>query len=104
MSISIPREAVEAAARVTHRNFDNGSVLVRHLAREEALEILNPAAPLIVAAELDRMAIVQSKEARDCPCGGGDEQGPYCCSIAHAQAARRLVEYRERATELRGGA
>lgn len=107
--IEIPREAVDAGARAIMRSayagddnqWDKLQPSQQHIVRERAMEVINASAPLIVAAELEQMAKVQSKEARDCPCGGGDEQGPYCCSVFHAQAARRFVEYSERAAELR---
>lgn len=52
--VTIPREAVEAAARQIHTGFDRSAPIEQHNAREAAMAALNAAAPLIVAAELER--------------------------------------------------
>lgn len=54
--LNIPREAVEAAARQIHTRFDDAAPIEQHNAREAAMAALNAAAPLIVAAELERIA------------------------------------------------
>lgn len=70
--VQIPREAVEAGARALLKHelgddrFDQINPMWQHNLRERAIAALNAAAPLIVAAEMERMAAqLASDEERD---------------------------------------
>ncbi|GLZ34859.1 hypothetical protein Lesp02_70460 [Lentzea sp. NBRC 105346] len=54
--VQIPREAVEAAARVVLKGFDDSTPMEQHWAREGAVAMLNASAPFIAAAVLEHTA------------------------------------------------
>lgn len=64
--LTIPREAVDAAARKLIPQFDSVHPIDQFVAWEKATDALNAAAPLIAAAELDRLAdLMVGDEERD---------------------------------------
>lgn len=102
--VSIPREAVDKAARAyvdeLHNKlgwrptFDGLTALEQHNARETATAMLNAAAPLIAAAEIDRAIAGQVSMASTCPCTSDSALGPHSCQ-------RTITWQRARAAELR---
>lgn len=102
--VSIPREAVDKAARafIAELNdklgfgqpFDELPELQQRNARETATVMLNAAAPLIVAAEIDRWVIGQTGMASACACASDSPAGPHSCQ-------RTITWQRARAAELR---
>jgi hypothetical protein len=99
--LTIPREAVDAAARQIHTGFDKAAPIEQHNAREAAMAALNAAAPLIVAAELERQIAVAVEYGKNCPCPGADEPGVNCINRFHFEAARVIKRVRIRLAELR---
>lgn len=63
--VSIPREAVDAAARALVPQFDGVHPIDQFLTWEKAVAALNAAAPLIVADALDRFAVKLKQRAAE---------------------------------------
>lgn len=107
--VSIPRDAVEAGARAMMRSayagddsqWDKLQPSQQAIVRERAVEVLNAAAPLIVAAELERLIAVAVEYGKNCPCPGADEPGVNCTNRFHFEAARVIKRVRIRLNELR---
>lgn len=61
--VQIPREAVEAGARaLISTTWDDVPKITQHILREHAMLVLNAAAPLIAAAELELFAATLTGE------------------------------------------
>lgn len=111
--VTISREAVDAGARAFVAQmynklgfktpFDELTDIEKLNARETTAAMFDAAAPLLVAAELERMASLLRVQARLCPCTRGGEwrQGPNCINHSHANTVQRVEEYLTRAAELR---
>jgi hypothetical protein len=116
--VSIPREAVDAGARAIMRSayagddsqWDKLLPTQQHIVRERAMEVLNAAAPLIVAAELDRAKteLERLAAARDAIAGDDDEpdEDNECTDECHtagalATYARVISRLSSRSRELR---
>lgn len=102
--ISIPREAVEAGARAMMRDayagddsqWDKLQPTQQHIVRERAMAVLNAAAPLIVAAELERAARDFEVEIDELTDGMDVARGP----VVETYLAE-VRQFRTRADELR---
>jgi hypothetical protein len=68
--VQIPREAVDKAARVILKGFDDSTPMEQHIAREGAVSVLNAAAPLIVAAALRTLADERQRMTDEDRCCG----------------------------------
>lgn len=118
--VQIPREAVEAGARSMVRDayagddsqWDKLQHTQQHIVRERAMAVLNVAAPLIVAAELDRVKTDLERLAAERDAIGDDDYEPdedNCDDPGDCHRSAALATYvraqslvSRRITELRG--
>lgn len=96
-NVQISREAVDKAARQIHTRFDDAAAIEQARAREVAMDALNAAAPLIVAAAYERRARQIHAELQEEFEDLGPIQGP-----AAEEAMDQAKTLRRLAAELRG--